>query len=162
MPLARIDIHKDAPSELVRIVSDAIYGAMVDLASVPLHDKFQVITRHASDEIIYPEAGYLGVKYSSQLIIIQVTWVGGRSMEVKRRFSIKSPPRSMKRGIFEKKTCGSISSTPAARIGPSETARCNMDRSNDGGWMTLPRAQRVRGTSKASSKFPALVRLPTA
>jgi 4-oxalocrotonate tautomerase len=86
MPLARIDIHEDAPSELVRIVSDAIYGAMVDLANVPLHDKFQVITRHASDEIIYPEAGYLGVKYSSQLIIIQVTWVGGRSMEVKRRF----------------------------------------------------------------------------
>jgi 4-oxalocrotonate tautomerase len=86
MPLVRIDIHKDAPSELVRIVSDAIYGAMVDLANVPLHDKFQVITRHASDEIIYPEAGYLGVKYSSQLIIIQVTWVGGRSTEVKRRF----------------------------------------------------------------------------
>jgi hypothetical protein len=30
MPLARIDIHEDAPSELVRIVSDAIYGGRVD------------------------------------------------------------------------------------------------------------------------------------
>jgi hypothetical protein len=59
---------------------------MVDIANVPLHDKFQVINRHAADEIIYPKEGYLGVKYSSQLIIIQITWVGGRSMEVKKNF----------------------------------------------------------------------------
>jgi hypothetical protein len=51
MPLARIDLSKDAPPERVRIVSEAIYQAMVEIANVPLHDKFQVITRHAFDEI---------------------------------------------------------------------------------------------------------------
>jgi len=86
MPLARIDISKDAPAELVRIVSEAVYKAMVDFANVPLHDKFQVINRHAADEIIYPEAGYLGLSYSRDLIIIQVTWVSGRSTEVKKAF----------------------------------------------------------------------------
>jgi 4-oxalocrotonate tautomerase len=40
MPLARIDISKDAPSRLVGIVSAAIYRAMMDVANVPLHDKF--------------------------------------------------------------------------------------------------------------------------
>jgi 4-oxalocrotonate tautomerase len=86
MPLARIDISKDAPASLVRIVSEAIYKAMVEVANVPPHDKFQVINRHEVDEIVYPEEGYLGVHYTRDLIIIQVTWVSGRSTEVKRNF----------------------------------------------------------------------------
>jgi 4-oxalocrotonate tautomerase len=86
MPLARIDLSKDAPPERVRIVSEAIYRAMVEVANVPLHDKFQVVTRHASDEIIYPEEGYLGLNYTRDLIIIQITWVSGRSVDVKKKF----------------------------------------------------------------------------
>ena len=78
MPLARIDIRRDASVELVRVVSDAVYKAMVDVANVPVHDKFQVINRHAADEIIYPEEGYLGLNYTRDLIIIQVTWLSGR------------------------------------------------------------------------------------
>jgi 4-oxalocrotonate tautomerase len=35
---------------------------------------------------VYPEHGYLGIDYSPELIIIQVTWVGGRSTEVKKKF----------------------------------------------------------------------------
>jgi 4-oxalocrotonate tautomerase len=86
MPLARIDIRKDASVELVRVVSEAVYRAMVEVANVPVHDKFQVINRHAADEIIYPEEGYLGLNYTRDLIIIQVTWVSGRSTEVKKKF----------------------------------------------------------------------------
>jgi len=86
MPLARIDINKKASAELVRIVSEAVYKAMVDVASVPQHDKFQVINRHEADEMVYPEEGYLGLRYTRDLIIIQVTWVGGRSTEVKKKF----------------------------------------------------------------------------
>ena len=86
MPLARIDISKDASPELVRIVGEAVYKAMTDVANVPVNDKFQVIHRHAADEIIYPAEGYLGVTYSKDLIVIQVTWVKGRSVEVKKRF----------------------------------------------------------------------------
>lgn len=86
MPLARIDISKNAPTELVRIVSEAVYGAMLNIANVPPHDKFQVINRHSADEIIYPEEGYLGLNYTRDLIIIQVTWLSGRSTEVKKKF----------------------------------------------------------------------------
>ena len=86
MPLARIDLSKDAPPERVRVVSEAIYHAMVEVANVPPNDKFQVITRHAPDEIIYPEEGYLGLNYTRDLIIIQVTWVSGRSIDVKKKF----------------------------------------------------------------------------
>jgi 4-oxalocrotonate tautomerase len=86
MPLVRIDLNKDAPAERIRIVSQAVYGAMIEIANVPINDKFQIVTRHSTDEIIYPEEGYLGVQYSPDLIIIQVTWVGGRSTEVKKQF----------------------------------------------------------------------------
>ena len=86
MPLARIDLSKDAPPERVRVVSEAIYRAMVEVANVPLHDKFQVVTRHAPDEIIYPEEGYLGLNYTRDLIIIQITWVSGRPVDVKKKF----------------------------------------------------------------------------
>ena len=86
MPLVRIDLNKDAPAERIRVVSQAVYGAMTDIANVPVNDKFQIITRHSADEIIYPDEGFLGVKYSPDLIFIQVTWVGGRSTDVKKQF----------------------------------------------------------------------------
>jgi len=86
MPLVRIDLNKNAPAERIRIASEAVYNAMRKVANVPAHDKFQVVTRHEPDEIIYPEEGYLGVRYSPDLIIIQVTWVAGRSVDVKKAF----------------------------------------------------------------------------
>jgi 4-oxalocrotonate tautomerase len=86
MPLARIDISQTASSELIRIVSTAIYQAMVNIAKVPVHDKFQIIHRHAADEIIYPQEGYLGLRYTHDLILIQITWVRGRSTQVKQQF----------------------------------------------------------------------------
>ncbi len=86
MPLVRIDISKDAPAERVRVVSQAVYGAMTEIANVPANDKFQIITRHSAEEIIYPEEGYLGCTYTPDLIFIQVTWVAGRSTDVKKAF----------------------------------------------------------------------------
>jgi 4-oxalocrotonate tautomerase len=86
MPLARIDISRDAPPGRIKIISEAIYGAMVEIANVPLHDKFQVVTRHAADEIIYPKDGYSGPSYTGNLILVQITWVAGRSTEVKKKF----------------------------------------------------------------------------
>ncbi|HEX9464536.1 MAG TPA: tautomerase family protein [Alphaproteobacteria bacterium] len=86
MPLVRIDISKDASADLIRIVGDVVYDAMVEIANVPRHDKFQIVTRHAPEELIYPAEGYLGTKYSPEIIFIQVTWVAGRSTDVKKRF----------------------------------------------------------------------------
>ena len=67
-------------------MSEVIYSAIAELANVPLHDKFQIVTRHAANEIIYPKEGYLGLTYTGDLILIQITWVGGRSTEVKKKF----------------------------------------------------------------------------
>jgi len=34
---------------------------MVDVANVPEHDKFQIIRRHAKNELVYPAGRYLVV-----------------------------------------------------------------------------------------------------
>jgi 4-oxalocrotonate tautomerase len=70
----------------VRTVSNLIYQAMITVASVPANDKFQIISRHAEDELVYPADGYLGVTYTPGIVFIQVTWNAGRTIEVKKAF----------------------------------------------------------------------------
>jgi 4-oxalocrotonate tautomerase len=86
MPLARIDLSSTASPQLKQTVSDVVYDAMTAVAKVPAHDKFQVITTHAADELVFPREGYLGIDYSAGIIFIQVTWNAGRSTEVKKAF----------------------------------------------------------------------------
>jgi 4-oxalocrotonate tautomerase len=86
MPLVRINTNKSASPKVVQTISAAVYDAMVEVAGVPKHDKFQIVTRHDDAELIYPAAGYLGIQYTRDIVFIQVTWVGGRTTEVKKAF----------------------------------------------------------------------------
>jgi phenylpyruvate tautomerase PptA (4-oxalocrotonate tautomerase family) len=86
MPLARIDVSAQTSPETVAIITDVVYEVMMSVASVPEHDRFQIVNRHAADELIYPAAGYLGVTYTPQIVFIQITWNAGRTTEVKKAF----------------------------------------------------------------------------
>ena len=57
MPLVRIDIAQSASAETVRAVSAVVYDAMIRVANVPANDKFQIISRHSPDELVFPEEG---------------------------------------------------------------------------------------------------------
>ena len=86
MPLVRINLSNTASPETVTAIGDAVYEAMLAKASVPAHDRFQIVTRHAADELVYPSEGYLGVNYTKDIVFIQVTWNAGRSTDVKKAF----------------------------------------------------------------------------
>ena len=86
MPLVRINLSKSASAETIRSVSEVVYDAMINVANVPANDKFQIINRHADDELVYPAEGYLGVTYTPGIVFIQVTWNAGRTIEVKKAF----------------------------------------------------------------------------
>jgi len=86
MPLVRINMSKDAKPEIIKAVSDTVYEAMVNVANVPINDKFQIISCHSSDELVYPDKGYLGIDYTPGIVFIQVTWNSGRTIEVKKAF----------------------------------------------------------------------------
>lgn len=86
MPLVRINISKTASAETVKAVGDVVYDVMTKVANVPANDKFQIVTRHSPDELIYPAEGYLGVTYTPNIVFIQVVWNAGRTIEVKKAF----------------------------------------------------------------------------
>ena len=86
MPLVRINLSKDASDVVARAVSDSVYEAMINVANVPKNDKFQIISRHSFDELIYPAEGYLGITYTPAIVFIQITWNSGRTIEVKKAF----------------------------------------------------------------------------
>ena len=84
MPLVRIDLNKSYSSDISKKIGDIVYAAMEQEINVPKDDKFQIITRHDSSEINIPDS-YLGIKYTSGIIIIQITLNGGRSVELKKK-----------------------------------------------------------------------------
>jgi 4-oxalocrotonate tautomerase len=86
MPIARIDIDASTTPETRRIICDVIYDAMTSTAKVPAHDKFMVVTKHDAADLVFPEEGYLGVKYTSGIVFIQITWNVGRTTDVKKAF----------------------------------------------------------------------------
>src|SRR5450830_1406444 len=86
MPLVRINLSSAIAADVVHSIGDVIYDAMTSVANVPQHDKFQIVTRHAPDELVYPAEGYLGVKYTPDIIFIQVTWNTGRTVDIKKAF----------------------------------------------------------------------------
>ena len=85
MPLARIDLIEGKPADYRRTVGDVIYQAMLDTLKVPQGDRFQVITEHAAENLVF-DPNYLGVSRTADCIFIQVTLNEGRTMEVKRAF----------------------------------------------------------------------------
>jgi len=58
---------------------------LVDVLSVPEHDRFQVITEHTKASQPF-DRDYLGIHRSDACIFLQITLNSGRSTELKQRF----------------------------------------------------------------------------
>jgi 4-oxalocrotonate tautomerase len=85
MPLVRISLMHGKPREFRQTLSDIVHKAMVETMNVPSQDRFQIITEHTQDTLIY-DPSYLDIHRSDDIIIIQVTLNEGRTTEVKRAF----------------------------------------------------------------------------
>ena len=85
MPFVRIDLSKKHPEGFAQQVGEIVYEVMTTQINVPKDDKFQVITKHDSQELVAPKS-YLGIEYSEDIIFIQVTLNEGRTTELKKKF----------------------------------------------------------------------------
>ena len=85
MPFVRIDLSKQYPDGVAQQAGDIIFQAMREHINVPEDDKFQVITKHDTNELVIPKS-YLGIEYSEGIIFIQVTLNEGRTTEMKQQF----------------------------------------------------------------------------
>ena len=83
MPLVRISLRHGKPPEYRRAVGDAVHRAMVEAIGVPAHDRFQVVTEHEPDGLVYPPE-YLGLAHTDDVVLVQITLNEGRGVELKR------------------------------------------------------------------------------
>jgi 4-oxalocrotonate tautomerase len=83
MPLVRISLRQGKTPEYRHQIGDGVHRAMVDAINVPPQDRFQVITEHQADGLIY-DPSYLGINRTDDVIFIQITLNAGRTLDQKR------------------------------------------------------------------------------
>jgi 4-oxalocrotonate tautomerase len=81
MPLVRISMREGKSSQYRRAIADGVHGALIEAASVPQLDRFQILTEHAAADLIY-DPTYLGVSRSDDIVMIQIT-LNARAQNVK-------------------------------------------------------------------------------
>ncbi len=82
MPLVRIDLRKGKDAAYRRQIGQAVYAALLSVG-VPEKDRFQVIAEHDADTFLF-DPSYLGIERTDDLVIIQITWNEGRTVEQKK------------------------------------------------------------------------------
>jgi len=85
MPLVRISMNEGRSADVRRAMSEAVHQAMVETINVPADDRFQIIDERPSGGLVY-DAGYLGIKRTDGVVIIQITLNAGRTVELKKAF----------------------------------------------------------------------------
>jgi 4-oxalocrotonate tautomerase len=66
MPLVRIDLRQGKPTEYRRKIGEMVYRAMRETINMPEHDRFQVITDHPAEGLLY-DPSYLGITRTDDL-----------------------------------------------------------------------------------------------
>lgn len=85
MPLVRIDVLEGRSDEQLAAIGDAIQRAMVECLDVPKRDQFQILTEHRRGRLVYNHE-YLDVARTDGILIVQVFFSSGRTIEQKAAF----------------------------------------------------------------------------
>jgi 4-oxalocrotonate tautomerase len=85
MPLVRIDLRQGTTRAYREAIGQIICDSMLEILEVPKNDRFQVITEHSNDGLIF-DPSYLGIERSDRCIFIQITLNAGRTVEQKQGF----------------------------------------------------------------------------
>jgi 4-oxalocrotonate tautomerase len=83
MPLARIDLRKGKPAAFRKAICDGIYRALRETFNVPENDRFMIVSEHDDDNFVHSDS-YLGIKYSADLVVIQITVSNTRTVAQKK------------------------------------------------------------------------------
>jgi 4-oxalocrotonate tautomerase len=83
MPLVRISLQEGKSEEYRRALADGVHQAMVEAIDAPSQDRFQIITQHSSNDLIY-DPNYFGVRRGDNIVMVQITMSFGRKPPQKR------------------------------------------------------------------------------
>ena len=82
MPLVRIDLIKGKDAAYRQLMGRVIYESLRSVG-IPENDRFQIIQEHDADGLLF-DRSYLGIERTANLVIIQITWNEGRTVEQKK------------------------------------------------------------------------------
>src|SRR5215216_4379919 len=85
MPLVRISLMQGQAAEFRFKVSEIVYQTLMEVINIPPKDKFQVITEHDENSLIF-DPTYLNIPRTNGFILIQITLSEGRTVELKKAF----------------------------------------------------------------------------
>lgn len=83
MPLVKINLLQGRSVAEKDAIADAIQRALVETLPVPDEDRYQLFLEHTAENFRHTPA-YLGMTYSDQLLVIEITFLIGRSDETKK------------------------------------------------------------------------------
>jgi 4-oxalocrotonate tautomerase len=83
MPLVRIDLRKGKPPAYRAAIGDGVHRALVETMNVPVKDRFQLITEHPAEELVY-DPSYLEIARTDDVVFVQITLSAGRTVELKK------------------------------------------------------------------------------
>ena|SRR5271166_6048325 len=84
MPLVRISLQEGKSEQYRRALADGVHQAMVEAIDAPPQDRFQIITEHSANDLIY-DPSYMGIARSDNIVIVQITLSVGRKPPQKRK-----------------------------------------------------------------------------
>jgi 4-oxalocrotonate tautomerase len=84
MPLVRIFLREGKSAQYRRALADGVHQAMVEAIDAPAQDRFQIITEHSANDLIYDES-YLGIERGDEIVMVQITLSAGRKPPQKRK-----------------------------------------------------------------------------
>jgi 4-oxalocrotonate tautomerase len=85
MPFVRIDLARGKPSYYRETIGDVVYDVMRATLNVPEFDRFEIITEHATEGLMFDRT-YFGIERTDDCVFIQITLNEGRTVEMKRAF----------------------------------------------------------------------------
>ena len=83
MPLARIELRRGKPPAYRKAICDGVYRALRETFNVPENDRFLIVSEHEADNFVHADT-YLGIAYSDDLVIIQITVSDTRTTATKQ------------------------------------------------------------------------------
>lgn len=83
MPLINIDVYETFPEKKVSNLLDAIHKAVLDSFDVPERDRYQILRKHKSNEMIIQDTG-LGFERGDEVVVLTI-FSRKRSSESKKK-----------------------------------------------------------------------------
>jgi 4-oxalocrotonate tautomerase len=84
MPLVRISLRQGKSEQYRKALGEGVHQAMIEAIDAPAQDRFQIITQHSPNDLIY-DPSYLGIERSDDIVIVQITLSTGRKPAQKRK-----------------------------------------------------------------------------